>query len=774
MFDAKFAELCLVVDPRGMSSDDAAQLNRVKAVVDVNERLAALLDWQPMLRDCGVMAAIVKAGSPYLHVAFRSFDSLVAAQRAVRCLCRCCALHTGSERLAACGPLRHHMPEMLCFTCGPCPELDGSLQLRAAALELMRAMDLDHTAIWITTRKDNQQSVQINVLPRIADLSALAAMVHGLHLAHSLAGNPVAVEGPNTPELRRCSCGQMGHAAADCPLYRGLAVRLLFEIPQSVVQRMRLVERLGARAGFLGSDLQVQEATRVVTLLFGTLPAEEMSKEELALLLRRLAEFAAPLLTSGDLVEYPRPVKVETRGSECTGCGHIGHQHQCRFINQKATYAQHARSMQPQARNGRAHGSAQHAGAAEAGAQARPAAAPWVDDGMCRRWRRRKACHVQGCERKHPADHVPRPPLRCFDFDKGKCTRPVCKFPHRAPASSVAAAAAAQPAAEAAASPAAAASSSAAPAVAASVSVAAAATAASSGGSQAMQHDDGAEEKKSEPAAAVVAPVHRPAVAAAAASVAASAADAVFTVNERPRTKGRQRNRGSSAGRSKEVPASKRTAGLATVNSFALLQSSGDECAPAAATAAPRAASPARRPKEASAGKSTAGLATVNSFALLQSSGDESASAAAAAAAAPRAATPVRALSSLASLPSPSKPPPPPPRPITVQPPTAASAEAAATAIAAVDSEQLSKKKRRAADLVNKAEASSGRAAVVLSRSDSLGRKSKKVAVAAAVSSSSAAAAAAVASSSSNASSAAPMDDVFESPPRGAGSAASL
>jgi hypothetical protein len=431
---------CLVIDA-----------SKADAGADAHKQLAAALllagnqpalqqhvgVWLPALA-LGDVSAMYADRTSRLHINFLSAAGLGRALATLPCLVRCGSTVAGPwhGKQQVCGLAKHLQPELLRLTCEPTDDRSSRelAKLTAAIGELLASMKLEHTSFWIPNSANparrGTSSLTINVLPRETDAARLRALIDGLHLQHRLWGGVVSIEAPNQRALSRCRlCAQLGHLYDGCPRYAGFALRLLFKQPLPIATLRDLVQRLGARDGYLGASVDELQPHRKVSLLFDGDGDDEAT-------LRPVLERLLPLLPelSGKLHAEPTVVNPKNRQRECAQCNSPTRAHECPFGDgapprrPQPAPAPH-NELQPV-------GALVGAAALGAGRPARPAAPTAPADNMCRSWRQRKQCprkaSGRACAFEHPEAHVPqRPP--CFAFQgTGFCNRgDQCPFEHR-------------------------------------------------------------------------------------------------------------------------------------------------------------------------------------------------------------------------------------------------------------------------------------------------------------------------------------------------------
>ena len=215
-----------------------------------------------------------RAPRPLLHLNFNTHDGLVAALAAVPFLVRCSASSAAAPGWGGpkhCGLPRHQLPELLEMTCVPSGKHNPAGLLDEVKRLLSQEMQLEYTALWFANSQHRQQSgagqsvrVVIKVLPRLAGAAQLRQDVERLHQRFKLWGGTLRVSAPNDPQLCRCSqCDQLGHQASQCPLFAGVAVRLLLKQPASFAWLQSVSRRAEARLAYLGGGPERRRSSRV-------------------------------------------------------------------------------------------------------------------------------------------------------------------------------------------------------------------------------------------------------------------------------------------------------------------------------------------------------------------------------------------------------------------------------------------------------------------------------------------------------------------------------
>jgi hypothetical protein len=449
---------CLVVDSSKLTSGsaDETHLNQALALLEQRDRNKVLefvhKQWLIRLPASSVTIAYVdpEVKVKMLHLNFDSVDSLSAALQAYPFLSRCGTLTRGASwgrQAKCCGQAKHLLPEMLQLRCSPSVKASRDVsQLTEDINKLIKEMQLESSLFWIPSRLDlaQQQDVRyiiINILPRCADLSTLSEIIERTHNKHQLWGGTVRVHAPNMSALRRCGqCSQLGHDAAACPQYHGLAIRLLFKLPVPFQQLTKMQSMVHAARAYLGRGFEDSKPHRKVTLLFDLSTKTEV---DLAHLYRRLEPLLA--LVRHQLHQEPTEVDPMQRHKECCECGTIMAPHTCPFFTQPLSLVsmfKNRDAARPRAGVGQA-ARAQHGGVDLSSVQLGPSrdrvsgssrAATHIDKAVCKTWRRLHSCpRGAACLHPHPPDHVPTGKEGvCFAFrDTGFCAQAnTCRFTH--------------------------------------------------------------------------------------------------------------------------------------------------------------------------------------------------------------------------------------------------------------------------------------------------------------------------------------------------------
>ena len=465
---------CLVIDAEHLASaaDDRKHLHAVlnsATVLTADERMEAVLSWLPALQDSG-LSWVFPVGQR-LHLHFKDHAFLARALKAVPFLVRC-GLPGGSWSapcVSCTGVERHKQPEALHFTVSTTEAAPASLADRMAAIKrLLADMGIEVQAVWQSHQKvvDPHAAARVTfwVLPREADISALVGVIERVHRKHTLFGGLVAVQGPNSPRLARChDCRALGHQNTACPLFGGVAVRLLFKKPLAPAAFRQLTQAVpGVRASMLGNThSEDQWSSAYKATLFFDRPSESSlaAMEELQLSLQTLTSHCRELL-----FQPPSHVVMTeaSRRQECVTCGRHEKEHMCPFRDnapqrqllwqQQQQQQQH---KQPVPAKVPAAAAAAAGAAAAKGAASKQAAAVPMHKGMCGELRKFGVCRRPACKQLHPDGWIVPPSDCCRDFYMGACQRPEgkCIFRHFSLADAKAAAAASASSAAASAGP---------------------------------------------------------------------------------------------------------------------------------------------------------------------------------------------------------------------------------------------------------------------------------------------------------------------------------
>jgi hypothetical protein len=437
---------CLVVDSNKFAKEsltkDADMLVRALNLVDVDHRaeLRDLLQqqWLTQLPPDAICVAYVdsRVRVKTLHINFTTIDHLSTALKTYPFLSRCGVGGSTWGAPSRCGLVKHLLPEMLQLRCHIGQRTDRDISnLHTDITSLLKEMKLDGASHWFppSTNPAQQAEVRyvvINVLPRFADEATLSQVINRLHEKHTLWGSVVRICAPNTPSLDRCTlCNGLGHKAHSCPMYDGLAVRLLFTQPVPYQQLLKMQTGVGAHRAYLGSGLDEVRPHRKVTLLFD----DSKSEDQLQDLYKRLEQLLVQVQPM--LHQHPMAVNPIDRRRECPECGSLLRPHACPFMAQshsvsailQSNNAQQNQKVVPTATpavRGSRSDAQQRAGSdrKEAGKE---------DSHICKSWRRLHACgRGDACSHPHPPDHVPDNICREFK-ERAFCQRgSTCKFVH--------------------------------------------------------------------------------------------------------------------------------------------------------------------------------------------------------------------------------------------------------------------------------------------------------------------------------------------------------
>ena len=369
-----------------------------------------------------------------LHINFTSVEALHRAL--VRCpfLVRCGSLSASAwQSNKPCGPQRHLCPELIQLSFTPV-RAATSAEVEEKTKLLVAEMKLDYTALWLSSsraptgsNKNATSRIQVNILPR--DASKVAAVVKQYLLQFGINDGKIRMQAPNSPDLCRCTqCDQLGHRSNKCVKYDGFAMRLPMKHPMSFHGMTQLVSILGARCGFIGSNMEEMKPSRRVTLLF------DINATDLAQLADVVTRIAS-VITSQQLDLFDTPYHLENiqhRSTECVECGSTDRTHACHF---RQSFLGSAAAHAPQPRVGAA--SASHAPPAAVLVARHGGALDSSSLNMCRAWFKSKTCprkeKGQQCKYDHPPQHT-RPDNTCFQFSQhGSCNRgEACRFIHAA------------------------------------------------------------------------------------------------------------------------------------------------------------------------------------------------------------------------------------------------------------------------------------------------------------------------------------------------------
>ena len=229
---------------------------------------------------------------------------------------------------------RHQQPETLLLSCTPTTAVPAATD--AAFKQLLTDMGIDAQVFWQSSRQATEmravgrvQRLSFYVLPRIADTAALTALIERVHRKHTLFGGLVSVQGPNMPQLMRCSeCHTLGHSPAACPIFGGTAVRLLFKSPLAPAALLKLVQLLDAQSAMLGnSHAQDEWRSAHKATLFFHLDVQSPAA------VQRFADKMQQLVLECDHLLHQPPHLVDmtmaARKKECSLCGNREREHLC-------------------------------------------------------------------------------------------------------------------------------------------------------------------------------------------------------------------------------------------------------------------------------------------------------------------------------------------------------------------------------------------------------------------------------------------------------------
>jgi len=412
---------CLVLLADSLPEEQRPLLEALREQAEKAQNLAPQFNskW-PALQQAGCAPQWVWAlgeSDPRVHLVFDDERHLHTALHVMPALVRCGAdAHClkAWTRSEPCGKPRHLLPELLQVTCKPRDSLPAHLgDLPQLLQDTLHTMGVEcQCPPWFSSkhnpagaRAQQAQQLVFNVLPRVTAVEPLLELVHRVSGAHTFLGGSMHMHGPNSPALRRCSeCNVLGHARERCPLFGGLAVRLLFKQAFGVLDLRRVQSMLGGSHAYFGSSAHGLQPSRVVTVLLRMDSGEEAALAQLEQPMERfLAKYAS------FLQEAPRMVDTRQRRNECAQCGSTDKQHACPFPNGRLPQLV-KRHQQPQ----------------------HPQQQQQQHDKMCCAWRVRKQCgREQRCSFEHPADWLPPPDNCCRDFYcLGECKRQRCRFPH--------------------------------------------------------------------------------------------------------------------------------------------------------------------------------------------------------------------------------------------------------------------------------------------------------------------------------------------------------
>jgi len=274
-----------------------ADITRIPSETDRKQFLAALSDFlspqqrmdtvQKWLKKASSLAGLVwvcpEPRASRLHLHFKEHSHVVAALKEIPFVVRCGALAGDAWSPGACvcsGVERHKLPEVLLLSCSPSTPVPGGLEARNSAIkDLLSSMGLPVQTFWQSNRQSglaaqkNLAQFSFYALPREADPAALALFIDRVHRQpqHSLFGALVSVQGPNHPQLSRCSdCHALGHTQSGCNIFGGVPVRLLFKTPLSPAALAELKQHFGVRSAMLGNTHAANEwrSAHKATLFF--------------------------------------------------------------------------------------------------------------------------------------------------------------------------------------------------------------------------------------------------------------------------------------------------------------------------------------------------------------------------------------------------------------------------------------------------------------------------------------------------------------------------
>jgi len=339
---------CLVVDHQHLVDDDRKALSAICDMKSVEAMIAAVLQWLPALKsheDGRDLVWIAKhaGGVPRLHLHFRNHGALTHALQNAPHLVRCgvyspFAWSREHQLKTCCGREIFQYPEALHFSLEPKESATPNAEeFISQAKRFLDSIGMPFQYVWQSgAQKDHMKKstpgkITFWVLPREANLDALAATINRINMRHTLLGGSVSVQGPNSPQLQRCwECRLLGHNDTACPKFSGTAVRLRFKLPFGPYEFSQLVEGSNTiRAAMLGNT-HAREAwmpSYKATLFFNTPSTPE-----------EVNSFRQTLQTVSDLCqdrlhEPPHPVVMTQalRKSECVACGSRNSGHRCIF-----------------------------------------------------------------------------------------------------------------------------------------------------------------------------------------------------------------------------------------------------------------------------------------------------------------------------------------------------------------------------------------------------------------------------------------------------------
>lgn len=434
---------CLTVDEDKLviDSEDRKSLQTALTISSRDALLAHVLSWLKLNQ---ADVSVVYVVQTRLHINFTAQQALASALSTIPFLARCGSLASGPWRggLTVCGPKRHLLPEMLHLSC-LCARVMQPDQLTPAIVAMLRQAKMEYTALWFPSSataalqapsparggRDQAPRISFYILPR--HINSVREDIERLHRKFELWGGKVMVHAPNTPLLIRCrQCEQLGHIDSNCHQYGGVGFRLLFKKPVPFSVLASLLQRTGAKTGYLGSSLEDLTPSHKVTLLFDIKSDDESGIGWMLQRMQPIVEEYHALLHSA-----PDIVKPKDRKSECKDCGSVTREHECPFM--VAQQPNTARRFQ----HTRGNNNSSSVAAASAGPTAGPRPRVAVEDKMCKAWRYSKSCHrlnrKEHCSFEHPAGHTV-VVKECYSFtNTGHCNRgTVCGYEHSAQARS--------------------------------------------------------------------------------------------------------------------------------------------------------------------------------------------------------------------------------------------------------------------------------------------------------------------------------------------------
>ena len=441
---------CLVVDHLRVAPPDLPKLgNCLNVALTQAERKEAVLEWLPKIDEDGLGAVFVEHQRLHLH--FKEHRHLALALKEVPWLVRCGATGSSSWSLNCYGVARHQLPEALRFKCSNPADVPSSIAKQQSAMkELVAEMGIEERGIWQSS--SDVYDIKTNprfafwVLPRETNPVALVALIERVHRKHKLFGAFVDVQGMNLPPLMRCSeCHTLGHSSSTCPLFGGVAVRLVFKMPMSPVVFAGFVRLVpDVRSAMLG-NIYINATTSGVTshkatLFFNADESTPEKKQQFEELLLELGRQAGAMLHQAP---HRITMREAERRQECTTCGAREKEHGCPFrksgpVRSRAPEQPAQQQQQQQQQQQRATQAQGSAAPSKAGGASHAAGSPAVSKqktaGMCGTWRTLKVCSRNGCTQQHPKDWFPIPnrdqPV-CRDFySSGNCKFQQCKYEH--------------------------------------------------------------------------------------------------------------------------------------------------------------------------------------------------------------------------------------------------------------------------------------------------------------------------------------------------------